>query len=193
MIFQLNQFTYSGLENKGKAIDSVEERQKRRKITAIKEASKKALWFLDSFNVNVMDIILKRKTTEEVITLNYSSDQTQNKSQCQTTPLASHQSTLTTSHQNTYLDNELSAEINQILFLLDSFGVSDEFYHELSMCHPSLPRSYLIKEKQKSISSNVVIHRLPRPYFGCYRKFTTLMEEVLSRIVSFNNDQRSLV
>lgn len=33
------------------------------------------------------------------------------------------------------------SSMRQTLYLLDRFGVSDEFYHELSMRFPALPRS----------------------------------------------------
>ena len=191
MISQVNRLTHTSYENNGKGIDSVGERQRRRKITTIKESCKKALWFLDSFNVNVTNVILKMKMSDEIITLNYSNDQSENKSECQTLSasqslptLSSYQSISTTSHQSTYLNNNLPSNIDEILFLLDSFGVSDEFYHELSMCHPSLPRSYLINERRKCISSNIEIHRLPRPYFGWYQNLTACIEEVLVRMVS---------
>ena len=36
-----------------------------------------------------------------------------------------------------------SEALAQTLYLLERFGVSDEFYHELAMAHPSLPRSLM--------------------------------------------------
>ena len=37
-------------------------------------------------------------------------------------------------------------KVEQILYPLDKFCVSDEFYHEFSMIENGLPRSYLIKQ-----------------------------------------------
>ena len=31
-------------------------------------------------------------------------------------------------------------KVQQVLYLLERFGISDQFYHELSMINPSLPR-----------------------------------------------------
>jgi hypothetical protein len=59
--------------------------------------------------------------------------------------------------------------INETLFLLEKFGVSDLFYHELSMLYPQLPRSYKVKECRRNISHNIDLVRLPSPFFGAYR------------------------
>ena len=36
--------------------------------------------------------------------------------------------------------------IHQVLYLLDRFGISDEFYHEIAMIFPSLPWSHHVKD-----------------------------------------------
>lgn len=48
-----------------------------------------------------------------------------------------------------------SSEVYHTLYLLDCFGVSDSFYHELSMIYPSLERSYKIKEARSVLNSQV--------------------------------------
>lgn len=164
ILLKLNTYTSSSIMNKGKGIDEVAERQRRRKISSIKEATKKALHFLDSFNIDVNSIILQAKTSKEIITLNYSEES-----------IRAGDSTPTT-------HDSCNSKLDEILFLLDSFGVSDEFYHELSMYQSSLPRSYLVKERRKQLSSNVAIYRLPAPYSGSYRKLTDLIKEALSNL-----------
>ena len=62
MLLTMSKMNYTAAENKGKGIDEVGERQKRRNIMAIRESTKKALWFLDSFNVDLSTIILKSKS-----------------------------------------------------------------------------------------------------------------------------------
>lgn len=52
--------------NAGKGLDEVCERQQRRKIASIKEATKKALWFLDSFNVDIMSIVIRNRKNKDV-------------------------------------------------------------------------------------------------------------------------------
>ena len=67
MLADICSYTDREEENRGKGIDEVGKRQRRRKITAIKESCKKALWFLDSFNVDVTNIFLKTRKSKEVI------------------------------------------------------------------------------------------------------------------------------
>lgn len=176
MLADICSYTDREEENRGKGIDEVGKRQRRRKITAIKESCKKALWFLDSFNVDVTNIFLKTRKSKEVIALGYESTVSQ---------LSQEQ--VHVSHSSESFQASLSASIDEILFLLDCFGVSDEFYHELTMIHSSLPRSYLIKERRKIISSNVPIQRLPHPYIGCFRSLREHVAEILSEQVSFLN------
>ena len=59
--------------------------------------------------------------------------------------------------------------IHQVLYLLDRFGISDEFYHEIAMIFPSLPRSHLVKDIQRRLNASIVIKRLPFPYYSAYR------------------------
>ena len=54
------------------------------------------------------------------------------------------------------------------------------------MIHPQLPCSYTMKAKRDDISSNVVILRLPKPYFGCYRPLKEYISELLIRKVSYS-------
>ena len=57
----------AALVNRGKGLDEVEYRQRRRKIMALKESCKKAIWFADSFDLDLQSIILKtRKKHEEI-------------------------------------------------------------------------------------------------------------------------------
>ena len=72
-------------------------------------------------------------------------------------------------------------EVGKVLFYLDRFAVSDEFYHELSMIHSSLPRSYLVKQARTRMNAAVNIKRLPKPYFGCYRSFGECRSSTITR------------
>ena len=143
LLKEIENIVYLLPTDKGKTLDEVEERQRRRKLMSLKEASKKALWFLDSFHIDIQSIIIKTRRKHEVITIDYSTTE------------ISHPS-----HHSSQL-------IDETLYLLDAFNISDEFYHHLSMIHPHLPRSDIVKAKRDDISSNVVILCLPKPYFGC--------------------------
>ena len=121
--------------NSGRGVDQVAERQRRRKIIQLREGCKRALWFADSFNIDVVKIVARTKTTNEEISL----------------PISS-LSDIPTSSQ----PSQDSEQLHQVLYLLDRFAVSDEFYHQLSMVNSSLPRSYKIKEARQRINSNVL-------------------------------------
>ena len=156
------------LTNKGRPLDAVAQRQWRRKVQAIKESCKKALWFLDSFNLDVESVIMRVKGSQDVISLDYNSTK-------------SNYSRSSPNH------NHSTTQIDEVLFLLDSFNISDEFYHEISMIDKSLPRSYIIKKRRNEITSDVAICRLARPFFGCYRFVEDRIVENLTDIVSHLN------
>ena len=94
--------------SQGKGVDEVQERQRRREIARLKEATKKALWFSDTFNVDMLTVSFRTRTRREHIGFTYSDDASK-------PSLASNNNVAT------------------ILHLLYRFGVSDIFYHELSM------------------------------------------------------------
>ena len=75
-------------------------------------------------------------------------------------------------------DSRLS--VLQSLYLLERFGVSDEFYHELSMVFPDLPRSYQIKRARWQLSSHIEVEALPPPCHGSVRPFTRTLAAALA-------------
>ena len=77
---------------------------------------------------------------------------------------------------------------HKILYLLDSYGVSDDFYHELSMINNSLPRSYRVKNLRKSLSSNVNIKQIEQ---GWYVPFGDYLQLALSRISQSGHNLQS--
>ena len=152
------------LTNQGKGLDEVGERQRRRKILILRESCKRALWFADSFNVDIISLLVETKKTKEQLTVDISIPSS--------LPGISTQS-----------PSDAADMVHKILYLLDRFAISDEFYHQLSMIQTSLPRSYKIKEARQRINSKVKLMRLPKPYFGCYRSFKeSLMESVLAEV-----------
>ena len=94
----------SEMVNTGKSYDDLSSRQKRRKLSQFQRAVDAALWFGESFGLVPVDESL-------------------------TIPLGDNSAPLP--------DTPLAREIDefcamQTLYLLDRFGVSDEFYHELT-------------------------------------------------------------
>ena len=57
--------------NAGQGIDDVKERQRRRKMMALREGCKRALWFADSFNVDLLRVVFQSRKTREPINIVY--------------------------------------------------------------------------------------------------------------------------
>ena len=154
--------------NYGKGVDEVQERQKRRKVATLKESCQQALSFVESYNAEVTTISIKTKTTKETLTFQLGDSSSSSPHTPSPSPSCS----------------SFSDETEQILYLLDRYGVSDQFYHELAMTMPALPRSYKVKRARQTISSTVELKRLPRPYDGCYRSMKEMLISLLSAEVS---------
>ena len=155
--------------NTGKAYDDVQERQKNRKIKVIRDGIKRAVFFCDSFGLDLLSISLKSKAGKSIV-INY--DDT------------AHTTTPSSSSEQEESTCNYGAE-SVVLYLLDKFGISDEFYQELSMVNPYLPRSHLVKRIREKINSTILIFRLPQPYFGSYRPLEKCIVEALAIQVPF--------
>ena len=86
---------------------------------------------------------------------------------------------------DTATDPEQDTSVDETLYLLEKCGVSDELYHELTMIHPNLPRSYKVKNIRSSVSSAVDIQKLPalQKYYGVYRPLKDYVASILSHEV----------
>ena len=51
--------------------------------------------------------------------------------------------------------------IRTVLYIMDRYCVSDSAYHEMTVIIDGLPRSYLVKQCRKSLSSTCHITRTP--------------------------------
>ena len=79
----------------------------------------------------------------------------------------------------------------QILHLLDRYGVSDEFYHELTMVSRCLPHSHRVKSLRRQISETVPYIPLPSTFHGCYRPFEGTLRESLQSLSNEGVEVRS--
>ena len=146
--------------NTSKKVDEVSPRQKRRKLNQFRSFAEKALWFAESFGLTPQSLTLSSESDEQY-TLQLGTDNSRSSTDTKAT-----ESAITT------------ASIHETLYLLEKFGVSDEFYHELSMHHPSLARSYKVKELRKELTSEIEVIRLPNPFDGAYRPFLPMLSTV---------------
>ena len=135
---------YSDLTKKNrKDISKVSPTTKWRYLKDLKTRAQKALWFMEQFGLKILNLEVQ-----------------QNDGVCQKLNLKEKESdsvvsAATESDSASCLSEEAKSEIEKVLFLMDKFGVSEEFYHELSMVFTSLPRSYLVKRGKHTVFTRV--------------------------------------
>lgn len=155
-------------KHKGGKMQNVGKRQKRRLLTKFTSVTNQALWFAESFGLvpQALTVRVPHQSESETQTITL---QLNNQDEALNTPTTSTDSN--TDH------------LHQTLYLLEKFGVSDEFYHELSMAYPTLARSFKVKELRSALHSSVDIIRVANPYEGAYRPFKdTLSQAILNEV-----------
>ena len=110
--------------NHGKTVEESSERHRRRKLSHFHSVTEAALWFAESFGLIPDQLSTHTATSGERITIQFGEGNSQGSPQPVTTRIP----------------DEFCAM--QTLYLLDRFGVSDEFYHELTQVN-SLPRQHI--------------------------------------------------
>ena len=111
---------------KGKKISDVS--NKSRTLRTYLSRAQTALWFSQSFGLEVESMILRETSTNI-------------------------EHNVQVSNENDKLSEKDKAKIENTLFLMGKFAVGDNFIHELSMLPGSnLPRSYLIKQKSDDLN-----------------------------------------
>ena len=99
--------------NTGKSYDDLSSRQKKRKLSQFQRVADAALWFGESFGLVPVQLTIHTSQMDESLTI----------------PLGDTSAPL----PDTLLVREIDEFCAmQTLYLLDWFGVSDKFYHELT-------------------------------------------------------------
>ena len=133
-----------------KKIDQLGERQRLRRIKELKGRADLALWFLESHGLKLTCLKARESNSGKVHTFEYAKEKI------------------------TQADKE---NLEQLLFLLDKFCVSDDLYHELTIQYNDLPRSYLIKQKRSDLNKLFHIERTPGNYPGAQISFKDTLQE----------------
>ena len=81
------------------------------------------------------------------------------------------------------LSEDDKAKVESILYLIDKFGVGDEFIHEMSMTVDGMPKSYLIKQCRKDLNSGCFIKSTPGKAPGAQYSFKELLVEQIKHMV----------
>jgi len=81
------------------------------------------------------------------------------------------------------LSEDDKAKVENILYLIDKFGVGDEFIHEMSMVVDGMPKSYLIKQCRKDLNSGCIIKSTPGKAPGAQYSFKELLIQQIKHMV----------
>ncbi len=166
--------------NQGRSFDEVHKRQKIRKVASVKHGTELALSFVKSFGLSVEKVVLRSPT--KLVELTY--DLPESSAGC-------------SSSSSTAADGETESteteNVDETLYLLERFGVSDECYHEMTQLFPHLPRLYVVKNERKDISQSVELKELPSKYKGAYRPVRKFIETILSDKVSCMNNNKLFI
>lgn len=123
------------LPNCGKKVgDIISPQHKQEKIMKFRDRVNCALWFAESFGIDLKNLVCEDQYGKEFI-VNCKPDATMNA--------------------------EDSKKIEQLSHLMDRFSASDELYHELSMVVPEMPRSYLLVRHRQDLNRTFQLHRTP--------------------------------
>ncbi|KAL5459982.1 hypothetical protein EMCRGX_G033386 [Ephydatia muelleri] len=79
-------------------------------------------------------------------------------------------------------ENEDTVDL-RVLYILDRYGVSDAFYHELAMLFSELPRSRAVKKARTDLNHTMQLTRIPG-HEGAYRSFERSLCEQLSTMIA---------
>ena len=118
------------------------------KIKLIEERAECALWFVKSFGLGLSWLNFKDFKSYETYSLEY---------QAQTTSRAEE----TAGSGPEELTESQVSQIEQILFLLNKFYISDQFYHAQSVAYEDMPMSYLIKQLRSDLNKVTHIENVP--------------------------------
>ena len=156
-------------------------KQKRRRIDEFSSNAKTALWFSNAFGFHLHSLFITDGHAVKY-KINLKADTPSKDTPSKDTPSKDTPSKDTPSNSETGLHEpsaqavkhyeQLTAdektEVECLLFLIDKFGVSDSFVHELGMVFQDLPRPYLVKECRKKTNAKCFISPIPGDCPGEY-------------------------
>ena len=113
--------------------ENVQGHQQHRQIVRIEQNINKALWFLESFGMQLDSVRL-----------------------CDSSG-----NTHVLSETGSGTGNANTKSIQDVLHIMDRFCIGDAAYHELTMVEKGLPRSYLIRQERNKLNNIFHIERTP--------------------------------
>lgn len=165
--------TEKGLSCRGSKIAEIKTKSgKEKKIKSVRKRAQQALHFLNLFGLTLETLKVK---DENGTNYNLGSSSQSNNNDGNSN-----------SGYNGLSEGD-KGKVEQILFLLDKFGVGDEFYHEVTMTKQGeeLPRSYLVKQLRSSLNTSCHISRTPGPAYGAQYSFEDFLVSRVACQVSY--------
>lgn len=81
------------------------------------------------------------------------------------------------------LSKDNKVRVESILYLIDNFGVGNEFVHELSMTIEGLPKSYLFEQCRTELNKNCIIKSTTGKALGAQHSCRQLLSDQVQQIV----------
>ena len=105
-------------------------------------------------------------------------------------PHLSKQTSCQSETQYSKLSDDDKAKVESILYLIDKFGVGDEFMHELSMVVDGMPKSYLFKQCRKDLNMGCIITSTPGRAPGAQYSLKQLLADRIKHMVSTGSTEQ---
>ena len=159
---------------RGAAIPELKTHQSQnRKLKQLKTRAQKALQFVELFGLDLECLKMKDPGSSNTFTVDFKSNNFSAQARCDQNAT-----------QYDKLSNDDKVTVESILYLMDKFGVGDEFVHELSMSVAEFPiKSYLIKQRRAQLNSQVKITTTPGLAPGAQYSFKSLLKERIKNMV----------
>ena len=165
--------------HRGAGIPDLKTKQaKNRKLKELKTRAQKALNFVEIFGLDLQLLKLKDPNSTDSFSIDFSTTDHPN-------PQQEHGSVASPKSKYEKLHPDDKNTVESILFLMDKFGVGDEFIHELSMAVDDFPvKSYLIKQCRSDLNKQVKISTTPGLAPGAQYSFKELLTDKVRDMVS---------
>ena len=160
-------------------VGTLSSRQRKRRMDEFSSMAKAALWFSEAFGLRIDAFCATDgQGNKHRVDLN--------NPQAKPPEHAANENDnpqMSTTKRYDQLPDDQKAKVESLLFLLDKFGVSDSFAHDLTMVFKELPRSYFIKECRRSTNKNCVIQPIPGNFPGAQISFQAKLKEKIKLLV----------
>ena len=160
-------------DKNGKDLSTVSPTTRWRYLKDLTTRAQKALWFMKAYGLTINSLEVEENNKKHNLNMSDSS----------TNPTL-HAHTSNQSDKYLTLPEEERKKVEEVQFLMDWFGVSDQFYYHLTMVFNELPRSYLVKQCKHNLKEMSHLTVTPGKSPGVQTSFKELLREQILDLVS---------